>query len=104
MPANEKQARRTPMTKPQVAEYINVSIRHITRLCQERRIPYFLLGGSSARFDPDEIDEWLLAQPRREAIVAPAPGVHVITRPLKVKTVTVGPKAKTEVTKRDGAK
>jgi excisionase family DNA binding protein len=92
MPANEKQANR-PLTKPEAALYVGTTIRHITRLCQERRIPYFLLAGTAVRFWTNDLDAWLEAQPRREAIQPLSP-VRV-TRPLAVKKVakaTAGPR------------
>ena len=41
-----------------VAAYLGVSVRHVRRLVDERRIP-FIKWGHLLRFDLDEIDEWL---------------------------------------------
>lgn len=41
-----------------VAEHLGVTVRHVRRLVQERRIP-FLKWGHLLRFDPDEIAAWL---------------------------------------------
>jgi hypothetical protein len=71
-------------------------------MAAERRIPYFKLGGTSIRFDPDTLDEWLEAQPKHEALQPPSPALRV-TRPLKVKTSTNGPKAKSEARNLGGA-
>ena len=95
MRANEKD-HRPPLNIAGAAEYCGTSSRHIQRLVQTRRIPYFKLGGTSVRFDSNDLDLWLSAQPKREAI-QPAVAAQRVTRPLKVKTATNGPKAKTEV-------
>ena len=41
-----------------LAERLNVRVRYIRRLVDERRIPYIKLG-HFIRFDPDEIATWL---------------------------------------------
>ncbi len=41
-----------------VAARLGVSVRHIRRLVNERRIPY-IKWGHLLRFDPIEIDQWL---------------------------------------------
>ncbi len=41
-----------------LAERLDVNMRHIRRLVQERRIPYVKVG-RLIRFDLAEIDEWL---------------------------------------------
>jgi excisionase family DNA binding protein len=41
-----------------VAERLGVTVRHVRRLVDERRIPY-LKWGKLLRFDPAEIDAWL---------------------------------------------
>ena len=41
-----------------LAERLDVNMRHIRRLVQERRIPYIKVG-RLIRFDLAEIDEWL---------------------------------------------
>ena len=41
-----------------VASHLGVSVRHVRRLVNERRIPY-VKWGHLLRFDPDEINEWL---------------------------------------------
>lgn len=84
MRANEKD-HRPPFNIAGAAEYCGTSPRHISRLVSTRRIPYFKLGGTSIRFDPDTLDEWLEAQPKQEVISSPS-SVRV-TRPLKAKTV-----------------
>ena len=49
-----------------VAERLGVSVRHVRRLVNERRIPY-LKWGHLLRFDPVEIEQWL-DQTRRPAL------------------------------------
>jgi excisionase family DNA binding protein len=46
------------MTIGEVAELLNVGVRHIRRLVAERRIPFIKWGGL-LRFDRDDIDRWL---------------------------------------------
>ena len=46
------------LTIEQVAELLQVSVRHVRRLVHERRIP-FIKWGHLLRFDPYEIKEWL---------------------------------------------
>lgn len=41
-----------------LTERLDVTVRHIRRLVQERRIPYIKVG-RLIRFDPNEIDQWL---------------------------------------------
>jgi excisionase family DNA binding protein len=50
--------RRPLMSIAEVAEVLGVSVRHVRRLVQERRIPFFKWG-HLLRFDPDEIETWL---------------------------------------------
>lgn len=49
-----------------IAERLGVSIRHVRRLVDERRIPY-IKWGKLLRFDPAEIDAWLDEARRRPA-------------------------------------
>jgi excisionase family DNA binding protein len=42
----------------EVADVLNVDVRHVRRLVHERRIPY-LKWGHLLRFDPVEIEAWL---------------------------------------------
>ena len=53
---------------PKVAEWLGVTVRHVRRLVQERRIP-FIKWGNLLRFDPDEVEAWI----RRHHIRALAP-------------------------------
>jgi excisionase family DNA binding protein len=46
------------MTIAEVAERLGVSVRHVRRLVNERRIP-FVKWGHLLRFDPVEIEAWL---------------------------------------------
>ncbi|MBL8777540.1 MAG: helix-turn-helix domain-containing protein [Acidimicrobiales bacterium] len=46
------------MSIAEVADLLGVSVRHVRRLVQERRIPFFKWG-HLLRFDPDEIETWL---------------------------------------------
>jgi excisionase family DNA binding protein len=46
------------LTIDQLAEQLNVSIRHVRRLVAERRVPYLKVG-KFVRFDPAEISTWL---------------------------------------------
>lgn len=50
----------------EVADVLNVDVRHVRRLVHERRIPY-LKWGHLLRFDPVEIEAWL-DQGRRDVI------------------------------------
>jgi excisionase family DNA binding protein len=84
MRANEKD-HRPPLNIAGAAEYCGCSSRHIQRMVTTRRIPYFKLGGTAVRFDPDTLDQWIAAQPKYEATQT-APAVRV-TRPLAVKKV-----------------
>lgn len=54
----EMRGRRPLMSIAEVAEVLGVSVRHVRRLVQERRIPFFKWG-HLLRFDPDEIEVWL---------------------------------------------
>lgn len=57
-------------TIAEVADTLNVDVRHVRRLVYERRIP-FIKWGHLLRFDPTEIAEWI-NQSRRG--LRPAPG------------------------------
>jgi excisionase family DNA binding protein len=46
------------LTIDQIAEQLNVSVRHVRRLVAEKRVPYLKVG-KFVRFDPAEIGEWL---------------------------------------------
>ena len=46
------------LTIDQLAERLEVSIRHVRRLVAERRVPYLKVGWL-VRFDPTEIAAWL---------------------------------------------
>jgi excisionase family DNA binding protein len=54
------------MAIDQVAERLGVTVRHVRRLVDERRIPY-LKWGKLLRFDPAEIESWLDEARRRPA-------------------------------------
>ena len=41
-----------------VADRLDVSVRHVRRLAQEKRVP-FIKWGHLLRFDPDEIERWI---------------------------------------------
>jgi excisionase family DNA binding protein len=41
-----------------VADRLDVSVRHVRRLVQEKRVP-FIKWGHLLRFDPDEIERWI---------------------------------------------
>ena len=43
---------------PGLAEYMDISVRHVRRLVLERRVPHHKVG-SLLRFDLAEIDAWL---------------------------------------------
>jgi excisionase family DNA binding protein len=53
---------RRPLTRllniTEVADVLNVDVRHVRRLVHERRIPY-LKWGHLLRFDSIEIEAWL---------------------------------------------
>jgi len=42
----------------EVAQILNVDVRHVRRLVYERRIPY-VKWGHLLRFDPAEIEAWI---------------------------------------------
>ena len=42
----------------ELAERLNISVRHVRRLVAERRIPYLKVG-HLLRFEPAAIDEWV---------------------------------------------
>ena len=46
------------LTIDQLAEQLNVSVRHVRRLVAERRLPYLKVG-KFVRFDPAEVAAWL---------------------------------------------
>lgn len=50
-----------------VAERLSVSPRMVRKMIAERRIPHFKVG-SLVRFDEQDVDEWLRASCRIEAI------------------------------------
>ena len=54
----ESRGRRPLMSIAEVAELLGVSVRHVRRLVEERRMPFFKWG-HLLRFDPDEIESWL---------------------------------------------
>ena len=54
----ESKGLRPLMSITEVAELLGVSVRHVRRLVQQRRIPFFKWG-HLLRFDPDEIEAWL---------------------------------------------
>lgn len=41
-----------------VADRLDVTVRHVRRLVQEKRVP-FIKWGHLLRFDPDEIECWI---------------------------------------------
>jgi excisionase family DNA binding protein len=43
---------------PGAAQYVETSPRHIRLLIQQRRVPYFKVGGK-IRFDLADLDAWL---------------------------------------------
>jgi excisionase family DNA binding protein len=49
-----------PLSVPEAAERLGVSPRFIRRLVAERRIPYLKLG-RHVRFDPADLDAFLIA-------------------------------------------
>lgn len=54
------------LTVTDVAERLNVQVRHVRRLVAERRVPY-VKWGHLIRFDPDEIERWMDEHRRPEA-------------------------------------
>lgn len=46
------------MSIAEVADRLGVTVRHIRRLVNERRIP-FIKWGHLLRFDPAEVDQWI---------------------------------------------
>ena len=61
-----EKSRRPLLTITEVAERLNVQVRHVRRLIAERRIPY-VKWGHLVRFDADDIERWLDEQRRPEA-------------------------------------
>lgn len=53
----------TPLlwTVAQAAEEMQISSKHLYRLCKEKRVPYIRVG-ASLRFSPDELRKWLTAK------------------------------------------
>ncbi len=51
----------------ELAERLNISVRHVRRLVAERRVPYLKVG-HLVRFEPAAIDAWL-----QGLIACPAP-------------------------------
>lgn len=87
MRANEsKQDHQPPLNIDAAAAYCGTSPRHIRRLVAERRISFFKLASSSIRFKVADLEIWLEAQPKYEAI-RPAVAPTRVTRPLAVKKV-----------------
>ena len=70
-PRNDTTGQRPLLTIAEVAELLNVTVRHVRRLVQERRIP-FIKWGHLLRFDPDEIEAWI-AQHHVGALLPPDP-------------------------------
>jgi excisionase family DNA binding protein len=62
---------RALVDRDELAARLGVSERFVRRLVEERRIPYLKLG-RFVRFDPVEIDRWLMSQrvEPRSAVVA----------------------------------
>jgi excisionase family DNA binding protein len=48
------------LTSDEVADRLNTSLRHLKRLREERRIPYFKVG-KFVRYDDADVEAWLLA-------------------------------------------
>jgi excisionase family DNA binding protein len=48
----------------ELAQHLDVNVRHVRRLVAERRIP-FIKWGHLIRFDRDEIVDWLECNRRR---------------------------------------
>jgi len=58
--------RRSPLSVPDAADYAGLSLRHLRRLIQERRVAHYKVGGRIV-ISPDDLDS-LLEQCRREAL------------------------------------
>jgi excisionase family DNA binding protein len=57
-PSPQGRFRRPPIDTADAARYLGTTERHVRRLVQERRIPFFKVGWK-VRFSPDDLDEWL---------------------------------------------
>ncbi len=57
MPANPD-PEHTWLTLGELAEFLNITERHVRRLISERRIPFHKIGGR-IRFVPAEVRAWL---------------------------------------------
>lgn len=49
----------TLLDVPGAATHLGCNERFIRRLIQERRIPFFKVGGSKIRFSTKDLDTWL---------------------------------------------
>jgi len=58
-PARDGAALPRLLNVDEVAVVLGVNVRHVRRLVFERRIPY-LKWGRLVRFDPKEVEEWLI--------------------------------------------
>ena len=47
---------------PAASTRLGCSERFLRRLVQERRIPFVKLGGTKIRFQPSDLDNWVLGQ------------------------------------------
>jgi excisionase family DNA binding protein len=76
-----------------VADRLGVSVRHVRRLVNERRIPY-IKWGHLLRFDPADVEQWLDAKRRTVAppplLPSPARRRPAQAEPLKRSTQQLG--------------
>jgi excisionase family DNA binding protein len=78
---------------PTLAKRVSVPERHVRRLVAENRIPY-LKWGHLVRFDPRQVEQWLLAAqvPARNnpplKVGRPARGATGADRPVRLATVS----------------
>jgi excisionase family DNA binding protein len=56
--ADSLKDRRTAMTVPELAQLLTLSTRQLYKMAAANRIPNFKVG-TSVRFDPGEIREWI---------------------------------------------
>ena len=62
------------MTLQDVADYLHCHYSTVYRLCQQRGIPGFRLGGGNWRFLKSDIDQWIAKGGGRPSGRAPATG------------------------------
>ena len=47
------------LTKTDVANRLNMTVRGVEGLMAKRSLPFYRLGNRTVRFDPTELEDWL---------------------------------------------